>query len=265
MAIVFKMMFLMLQSLTADATMYKQSTFSDTNCTTLKYGEWLTADVCYPHSGSGGSYKWVCNGMAAEARVYSDATCSTVNTAYTDTYATNGVFLTPGSNVCYHPSGSSESHMYTCYGQPTQVTINVFSDATCTTAHSEHQQVKIAVEKCLIDEDSGGVYYSWHLVNNVYSKKTYTDQQCIAETATLATVSNDPAICSQMGDVYVKFVSTISATAAREALDAASAPSPSPSGNTSNTTAAPKATSSKSVQNHGHLLIAMLALLKAVV
>merc|ERR1712192_139478 len=175
-------------------------------------------------------------------------------------------------------TSGAQSKTYNCMGNPAQVTVDVFTNATCTTAHTTSPRMKIALDTCMIDEDSTAhnsgatPYYTWsiHSPQNqypwaTYRKQSYPDETCTGSDETPCAqgqgqgcFENDPAKCGMADDFYIKFVT------ARIPAANANAPSPS-STDTSNTTSAPKATTSKSVQNHGRLLIAMLAVLKAVV
>jgi len=262
-----QMALVMLQCWPAHATMYHTMTYSDSACTMQLEDQWDTAEVCSPHSPSGGYLKWTCNGANAEARVYSDAACTTVNTTYNSApHVVNGEFVSNGA--CFNQTTSYAK--YLCFMQPAQMTFNRFTDASCTQAtHSEGPQAKMALDVCMY-EMNDGVLEAEKITGSAstsLSKNTYTTNDCSGTgTAAMTWPLADASTCHMVeSGHYMKYVSVATAAEAAAAISSSSSGnSGNSSGNSSgNTTAAPKATASGSVSTPASVM-AMLMLVKTV-
>jgi len=233
-----QMVLVMLQCWPAHATMYHIMAYSDSACTTQTDSQWRTAEVCAPHSSSGGYLKWTCNGAYGEARIYSDAACATLKADYNEApYVVNGVFASNGACFDKMENGTSYAK-YLCSDQPAQMTFNLFTDASCTQAnHSEGPQMKFALDVCMYETDDGTVKAEKFTGSaSALSQNKYTTNDCSGTgTADMSWSFADASTCVMAGGGnYVKYVSMLTAEEAAAAVPPApAATAPTASGSVS--------------------------------
>jgi len=156
MKVVFALQVVLMQCMWVDAVMYKDMQYTTTTCDAGSEDEleWSPAGTCFmidqvPHYA-----KVTCAAAGVTYTIYSDATCATVDTAYTSSNTaitvSNGVATVAGCLV-----EGSEGSTNSCQdAQPEQVTFSVFSDGNCTTAHTMMAKTIKAVGTC--EYDLGG-------------------------------------------------------------------------------------------------------------
>jgi hypothetical protein len=148
MKVVFALQVVLMQCMWVDAVMYKEVDYTSTTCGagTEKELEWKAAGLCM--QADGGNYmKATCAANGVTFTVYSDAGCSTVNTTYThpdpNIVVNNGVATLSGCRA-----DGNEGEMLDCSGQPASVSLNVFTNAECTTASTDTPKYTKPLDVC---------------------------------------------------------------------------------------------------------------------
>merc|ERR1712070_45311 len=146
-------------------------------------------------------------------------------------------------------TGSTSSSKWTCAGQPSQVKYNFYSDAGCTTAGTyggAYTSYKEAIDVCEFDTTESSEKSEKSTVSgDVQTKNKYASTDCTGTAASTETIPM--TTCNSMGTgtgVYMKQDAAGVLTAAQAQAAVPAGPAPAPPANMTNTTAAPKATTS---------------------
>lgn len=169
----------------------------------------------------------MCNGVNGEARIYSDAACTTVKATYNEApYVVNGVFASNGACFDQQQNGTRYGK-YLCSDQPAQMTFDRFTDASCTQAnHSGGPQKKFALDVCMYETSDGNLQAEKFTGSaSAFSKSKYTTNTCSGTgTADMSWSLTEASTCHMRGEGdYMKYVSIATAAEAAAAVAAATA------------------------------------------
>jgi len=242
MKVVFALSAVLMQSLVADAVMYYETEYSGADCTAGNEvsKEWKSMPTCHNMSTANQSLYMTasCSGDTVEFRFYTDNKCATlstgsqkVGTGACAVTVNDGLFSTSPNQCHLPPSGCStdKPKMRTCASQPEQISMSMWSDAKCTTAHKDGSKYSQAIGVCDFEQKSSGgrrlqTYESekrtWS--NGVLTETTYETKDCTGTVKSNSTMSINSTCQSMGGGRYYKLDAHMTSSQAAAAVTKAS-------------------------------------------